>query len=289
MKTGKIRYNVQNRGREHRGKDRRFDLRAMAALVNSPEIQERVRNRDMVGYYGHWQRMKFGLIPPETVIVDGKVINIEPAIVTTHLHADDDGNIEHETEFLDNPSGKIAARLHGSKTGGFSSAVHAKPRGNFDVPTIFAGFDYVLEPNYTTNRGYVFDGIMDGEITPDGELMLLDSVMHSAQALSAMNVLYDSLQNDHALAMQTIQRLMEENEELLALQARGGHVFDSASGADFRSPLLVSKASTHAFAERAASFKHASLAAFERQKDDDKAGSVDAGMEAINRHYGVGK
>lgn len=284
-KTGKIRYNVQERGREHRGKDRRFDLRAMAALVNSPAIQERVRNRDMLGYYGHWQRMKFGLIPPETVVVDGKVINIEPAIVTTFLRADENGNIEHETEFLENPSGKIAARLHDSKTGGFSSAVFAKPRGNLDVPTEFAGFDYVLEPNYTTNRGYMFDGIMEEGVEADRELMLLDSVMHSQHAISAMNVLYDSLQGDHLRAMQVIQRLMEENEELLSMQARGGAVLDSVGAPQL--PMMVSRAATAAFRQRAAMFTGADLPGFERLPKESQ--QEDAAMDSINRHYGVTK
>lgn len=285
-KTGKIRYNVQQRGRAHRGKDRNFDLRAMAALVNSPEIQERVKNRDMIGYYGHWQRMKFGLVPPETAIVDGKVINIEPAIVTTYLRADEDGNIEHETEFLDNPSGKIAARLHDSKAGGFSSAVFAKPRGNLDVPTVFAGFDYVLEPNYTTNRGYVFDGIMHEGVEADREIMLLDSVMHSQHALSAMNVLYDSLQNDHLLAMQTIARLLEENEELLSMQSRGGALLDSVDGAGQR-PMLTDKRATAAFMQRSSSFRGANLAGFERTAEEAK--QEDASLTALHRHYGVAK
>ncbi len=280
-KSGKIQYNVQHRGREHRGKDRRFDLRAMAALVNSLAIQERVRNRDMVGYYGHWQRMKFGLIPPETVVVDGKLINIEPAIVTTYLRAYDDGNIEHETEFLDNPSGKIAARLHDSKTGGFSSAVFAKPSGNLDVPTEFAGFDYVLEPNYTTNRGYVFDGV-SADIEADRERMLLDSVMHSQHALSAMNVLYDSLQSDHLLALQTIQRLMEENEELLSMQARSGQILDSV-GAPGKLPSMVDTAATEAFRKNASAFKTAILPGFEKLREE----RVDAGMDFINQRYGI--
>lgn len=284
QKTGKIRYNVNERGRQH-GEDRLFDLRALAALVNGPEVQERVRNRDMVGYYGHWQRVKFGITPPETVILDGKSVNIDPAIVTTHLSADADGNIEHESEFLDTPSGRIAERLYASKTGGFSSAIDARPRGNFHVPTTFAGFDYVLEPNYTTNRGYLFDST-DMATEDQERFVLLDSVMHSNHALTAMNVLYDSLQNDHTLAMQTIQRLMEENEELLSMHARGGTILDSVGAPGIR-PMLHSKSATAEFQRRAASFKNASLPAFEKLPEERER--EETGMDVVHRHYGISK
>lgn len=276
QKTETIRYNVTQRGREHRGKDRRFDLRALCSLVNSPEIQERVKNRDMVGYYGHWQRMKFGLTPPETAIVDGRNINIEPAIVTTYLRADADGNIEHQTEFLDTAAGKIAERLHNSKTGGFSSAIHAVPRGNLDVATIFAGFDYVLEPNYTTNRGYAFDSVNSS----DG--MIFDFVMQEFnQSNAAMCALYDSLQNDHALAMQTLQRLQEENEELLSMMANGKAVLDSVDSS--RAPVMVSKTATSAFSRNSAMFQTAQLAALEKLPDP----KGDMILDQVSQHYGI--
>lgn len=276
QKIGKIRFNVGNRGREHRGKDRNFDLRALCSVVNSPEIQERVKNRDMVGYYGHWQRMKFGLIPPETAIVDGKTINIEPAIVTTYLRADADGNIEHETEFLDTAAGKIAERLHNSRTGGFSSAIHANPRGNLDVPTIFAGFDYVLEPNFTTNRGYAFDSVGMDEGT------IFDFVIQDFnQNNAAMNVLYDSLQKDHLMAMQTLQQLQEDNEQLLSALAVGRTVLDGVDSAC--GPLLIAKSPTAAFAKNASMFKTAQLAYLDKLPDPQG----DMVLDQVAHHYGI--
>ena len=279
--TDIIKFNVGNRGRTHRGKDRNFDTRALAALVNSPETQERVKNRDMVGYYGHWQRMKFGLIPPETVIVGGKNINIEPAIVTTYLRAEPDGTIEHKTEFLDTAAGKIAARLHRSRTGGFSSAINANPRGGLDVPTMFAGFDYVLEPNFTTNRGYTFDGVMDTGLA-DGD-MIFDFVMQDySQNNAAMIALYDSLQADHHMALATVQKLMEENEELLSALARGSNaILDGVEGSR---PALLSKRATFDFAARSAGFKGASLARLEAVPD---AGGDDALLDRAKEQWGI--
>jgi hypothetical protein len=281
QKTEIIRYNVRERGRAHRGKDRNFDLRALASLVNSPEIQERVKNRDMVGYYGHWQRMKFGLTPPETVIVDGRNVNLEPAIVTTMLRADADGNIEHQTEFLDTAAGKIAARLHKSKTGGFSSAINAVPRGNFDVATAFAGFDYVLEPNYTTNRGYIFDSAGAA-----AEGSIFDFVMQDYHTGTAhMATLYDSLQGDHMLALQTLQRVQEENMELLSILAASNSraVLDGVDNAV--APRMVAKKATTDFARTAAMFRNADLVGLEKLPDP----KGDMVLDQVAAHYGMAR
>lgn len=277
-----IKFNVGQRGRTHRGTERNFDTRALAALVNSPATQERVNNRDMLGYYGHWQRMKFGLIPPETVVAGGKIINIEPAIVTTYLRADPDGTIEHKTEFLETAAGKIAARLHASRTGGYSSAIHANPRNGLDVATVFAGFDYVLEPNFTSNRGYTFDSIMGVDAADEG--MIFDFVMQDfSRNNTAMLALYDSLQGDHALALATIQQLQEENEDLLSALARGGNtVLDSAGGSR---PMLMSKQATQAFAARAEGFRGARLHGF--QSLPVEGGGDDALMDRAKQQWGI--
>jgi len=280
--TDIIRYNVNERGRQHRGQDRHFDLRALAALVNSPAVQERVRNRDMVGYYGHWQRMRFGMTPPETVIVDGKSVNIEPAIVTTYLRAEADGTIEHRTEFLDTASGKVARRLDKSKTGGFSSAIDAIARGGQHVPTLFAGFDYVLEPNYTTNRTYLLDS---AQAAADGSIF--DFVMADHyQSTERMAALYDSLQGDHMRAMETMQRLMEENEQLLSMisSGRGAAILDSV-GSEAIAPRMVSKKATDHFARTAAMFRGASLAALDSLPDE----RGDMILDQVSQHYGVPK
>jgi len=280
-----IRYNVGQRGRTHRGQDRNFDLRRLGALVNSAETQERVRNRDMVGYYGHWVRAKFGLIPPENAAVQGKIVNLEPAIVTTHLSADDQGNIEHTTEFLDTAAGKIAERLHKSRTGGFSSAIDARPMGNMHVPTLFAGFDYVLEPNYTTNRGYVFDGIGDFD-----DSVIFDFVMQDFnRGNAAMTALYDSLQGDHMLALQTMQKLAEENEELLSMIASGkaGAVFDSATPGV--RPLLLDRSGADKLAATAAGFKRATLTPLDKLPDEkgERSGASEMLLDRVHQHYRV--
>jgi len=50
MQTKLIKYNLRERGRQFRGKDRNFNIRAIVDAINSPACQERVKNRDMLGF-----------------------------------------------------------------------------------------------------------------------------------------------------------------------------------------------------------------------------------------------
>lgn len=284
-KTGKITYNVHDRGRQFIGKDRHFDLQALASLVNGNAVQERVANRDLNGFYGHWIRARFGLTPPESIVFDGRMINIEPAFVTTHLSADDEGNITHEAEFLDTDAGAIAERLFKSKQGGFSSAIHAEPKMGRHVPMIFAGFDYVFEPNYTTNRGYMFDSAGFGS-----DELLFDAVAQEWQMSNAMmRGLFDSMQADYMIAMQTIERLNEENAELLSMAtqrtATGTALLDSTAG--HVAPLMVSTRATSDFVKRARAFSTGTLVAFEKLPDDDKSAPDDPTLADMKRGFGV--
>jgi hypothetical protein len=65
METKIITYNLKDRGRQYRGKERNFNIRSIVSAINGPACQERVKNRDMLGYYGHWPRIKFGMNPAE--------------------------------------------------------------------------------------------------------------------------------------------------------------------------------------------------------------------------------
>lgn len=220
-KTGIITFNVTDRGRKHRGKDRNFDTAALAAMVNGGDVQERVKMGDMLGYYGHWPRVKFGMNPAEGGIVAGKAVSVEPAVRTTYIKAMPDGTIEYEAEFLDTAAGKLAERLHKSKAGGFSSAIDIRNAGAKQLPTGFYGFDYVLEPNFTTNRGYALDGV-------NGEELLLDEVAEYNALIEAQNAILDSMQSDYEKlkaaydrALDSVARLSEENEVLYSKLASG--------------------------------------------------------------------
>lgn len=210
LKTAIISYNLNDRGRQYRGRDRHYDIAAIVRAINSPACQEKVHNRDMLGYYGHWPRVKFGLDPVEGALEKGRPAIVEPALVTTFLEADSDGTVRHQAEFLETDSGKIAQKLFESKTGGFSSAIDERR------PT-FYGFDYVLEPNYTTNRGYTLDSVEDMTLED------VEAAIYGEQLRGMLTVL-DSVTREREAAADTIERLREENEELMSMlmNANGG-------------------------------------------------------------------
>lgn len=217
--TDSITYNVNERGRKYRGVDRVFDTAALATMINSPKVQEKVKHGDMLGYFGHWPRLKFGMEFTEGGIdkESGKAIALPAAIRTLEVKAENDGTITHRAEFLDTEAGQIAEGLFKSKAGGFSSAIDAMPRTNPYIPRGFYGFDYVYEPNYSTNRGHKV--VLDS-ISPELALML-DSVLEQAAIeQSEMTVLFDSLHAQHLDVLTVLERMSNERDELLERLAR---------------------------------------------------------------------
>ncbi len=224
-----IKYNLKDRGRQHRGVERHFDIPAIVASINGPATQERVSTRGMLGYFGHWPRVRFGMEPAEGGLTEGKAHAIEPAVVTTHLKAYDDGTIEHQTEFLDTATGQLASRMYANRVGGFSTAIDPRK------PELY-GFDWVNDPNYSTNRGYdlVLDSVTSGEMTFDDVL----SAEHAEQ-VDAMNRLFEMMEANLRLAMDSATRFEHENSELLDLLSKreeqasqAALVTDSAAAAD---------------------------------------------------------
>ena len=128
-KTSKITFNVNDLQRQHTGQKRRYDNVGLARLINSPTTQERIAKGDLLGFYGHWPRKKFGMQPKEGGMDGGKPITLKPAIRTTFLEADNNGNLTHQTEFLDTQEGKDAYDLYQNKVGGFSAAMTTVPKG----------------------------------------------------------------------------------------------------------------------------------------------------------------
>lgn len=182
QQTPVISFSLADIGRRHTGKKRSWNIPRLVAAINSPATQERIRNRDMLGYYGHWPRQRLGMDLAEGGVIDGKVVIIEPAHATTMMRADEDGTVHHQAEFFDNAPGRAAAGLFANKAGGFSSAI------NHDKPMVY-GFDYVLEPNFTANRPYTLDGaeVDDDSVTFDEVNEYLGSVKSVADVIATFD------------------------------------------------------------------------------------------------------
>lgn len=252
MKTPIISFNVTDNGRVHTGIPRFFDPKAICEAVNSSATQERVRNRDMIGYYGHWPRLKLGARPAEGGIIDGKAQAIEPALVTVYLSAKDDGTIEHQAEFTSTQSGKLAAKLFNDKLGGFSAIMCERARE-------FWGFDYVLEPNFTQNRGYTFDSA--APITLDDAIRgehdeYLRAIELLTDARHATLVTLDSV-------LEELERYRAENDLLISALA---HQQDQK----FVMPAFVSMDSANRMIEEAQEFSSAKLLIPRSHSESDK-------------------
>ena len=300
IKTGVIRFNVRDRGRRFRGVDRNFDTVALADLINGGEVQERVKNGDMLGYWGHWPRVKFGLDVSEGTMVGGKPVHIEPAVRTTHLKAYPDGTIEHESEFLDTAPGRLAGRVWSSKAGGWSSAINAPRRGSMQVPSSFHGFDYVLEPNFTANRGYALDST-GYRIDPDGmdeaDQMVLDEVGQYTALVESTTVLLDRQQADYDRLAETFDAVMAENNDLRGMLAK----VPRATSADAPAPApkkptraevldavkqMAVQAGDSRFAD-ADNFKRVSLEGIEDVADDRAEEPKSAAEKWIQKRFGT--
>ncbi|MCX4030386.1 hypothetical protein [Spartinivicinus marinus] len=255
-------FNIFENGRSYSGKERGYVLDNFKKIIDSPETQERLKLREMVGYVGHGIReLTNKLFPGETDVAkldSGKEIVIKaiPACVCTELNIDDEGNVTHSQEILDNEEGKTLLGLHNSKVGGFSIAARGSETGANTFLNQISGFDYVINPNFANNRGYVLDStaeekpnfaaILDaikqtGVNEEDAENRLqqwFDSVELSYNQnqmyfheLVKLQALYDHLNqeqttlvNDNDTLKQTIEKEAQQRQSLFAEFAKNSPV-----------------------------------------------------------------
>ena len=185
MKKVTASFNIFNHGRL--GHKRNYDIENVKKVINSKETRELIAMREAYGYYGHGRRQLAGknkINEFEAVNTPGGIITVEniPALVTTALSIDDDGNVEHEQEFLETNPGRAALALYESKVGGFSWAMGGRDGGQFRLSSVtgYHGMDYVLEPGFAKNRGFDI-GILEsaGTLAEDEEQAVYESMVAS--------------------------------------------------------------------------------------------------------------
>jgi hypothetical protein len=244
-----ITYNLKDRGRQHTGQPRSFDVRAICDSVNGPATQETVKSRGMLGYFGHKIRLLAGLEPAESMVISGKYNEIEPAIITTDIKAAPDGTISHKTEFLDTEPGRKAARLYANKVGGFSSVIDKNNR--------LIGFDFVLQPNYNGNRGFALDSV-DGftfdsvlaEAKEEEETGFIDVIEQKNAEIAAIQAAFDNLsaENEDLLSMLASKKATMEDASVMPIAVS----LDSADRIKRDTDLFKKTAKLPGFVEPAA-------------------------------------
>lgn len=215
--TKAITYSLKDRGYKVAGKSRaNVDVKAMVDTMNSPVIQELVKNGAMYGFYGHEVRQRFGMIPPETAELEGRLIRLEPACRTVELSASNDGMVTHRQEFLENDTGEHAYQNYKAKVGGFSIASNYRAAANgMLAPTQFGGFDYTRQPNFATNTSYgMFDSLADDPLSASIAAVITPILDREIVAI------YDSIARESALkshlgmSLDRIVELEQQNQKL---------------------------------------------------------------------------
>ena len=156
-------FNVLDTGRKYTGKQRDYILDNIKEVINSPAVRERLRLRQLQGYFGHTMRELAGKLSLSAKNVlnlpNGQQIVADaiPGCVTTDLSIDDLGNVTLVQEVLDNDEGNKIWSLHKNRIGGFSWAASGGTSGGNTLISSLFGFDYVPDPLNANNRGWVMD------------------------------------------------------------------------------------------------------------------------------------
>lgn len=165
MQPIKCTFNLFQEGRTYTGHHRNYILENAIKVCYAPETREKIRLREALGYLGHGRRelaRKLTLSEVEAIkLPDGSAVITEnvPANVTTQFEVHKDGLVEHTQEILETAPGKIVAGLNSSRVGGFSWACGGFDGGGGGKTKItdFHGFDYVMNPGFAANRGYILE------------------------------------------------------------------------------------------------------------------------------------
>lgn len=162
----KIKFSLLDEGRKYTGHHRKYILESARTVCYAPETREGIQLREKFGFLGHGRRVLTGKLQlGETELVrlpNGQSILLEniPSNVTTFFEVSQNGDVEHHQELLlENEPGKTVFGLHKSRVGGFSWACGGADGGAMGATKInsFEGFDYVLNPGFSANRGYILE------------------------------------------------------------------------------------------------------------------------------------
>jgi len=167
----KCTFNMFQEGRTYTGHHRNYILENAIKVCYDPSTREKIRLREALGYLGHGRRELSGrLALPEVGAIklpDGSSVITEnvPANVTTQFEVHKGGLVEHTQEILETAPGKIVSGLNASRVGGFSWACAGFDGGAGGKTKItgFHGFDYVMNPGFASNRGYILESASNAD------------------------------------------------------------------------------------------------------------------------------
>lgn len=214
-------FSLLKNARKYGANERRYAIDKVGKLIQSPQVKEALRLREMFGYYGHGLREMVGTLDvPEVAVikVDGNAIvtNTVPSNVCVDLAIDEDtGVITHTEEILvATDPGKIVQSMIASSAGGWSWATSGKD-GYFSIPTRIKGFDYVVQPNYISLLHPASEGMMNESAGAGGSryseqgTMFLESMRSAGYGQEAVDAIIEDMHR-RALDLDLIANFREQ-------------------------------------------------------------------------------
>jgi len=123
------------------GRQRNYAIEKYKKMVENPKTQLHIKNGYAIGTYTHDYRTSSGVLKNR----DENGNPIEPCCKTIAMEWVEPHYVRHTQRIANNETGKKIQKLIEAGIGGFSS-VHNLNTGDF------YGFDYVIYPNFATNR-----------------------------------------------------------------------------------------------------------------------------------------
>jgi len=150
------------------GAERNYNRDAYKAMVENKVSQMHIKNGYALGYYSHSVRSKQN--PCTAVEHNNNDEVIYPIAKTIEMYWDNDRQeVVHTQRILNNKGGKEIQKLIENGVGGFSSVHNLKT-------SLFCGFDYVLSPNFSSNRAVVDNVCKGGVCSLDADDIISDAI-----------------------------------------------------------------------------------------------------------------
>lgn len=212
LESVKCTFSLLDEGRKYSGQHRKYLIENAREMCYAPETRERIKNREALGYYGHNGRVYAGKMHIQEMEIvplpDGTktVIYNVPSNVTTQFDIAEDGTVTHTQDILETKPGQVVSSLNASHIGGFSWACNGTDGGSTRPSNLkgFEGFDYVLTPGFTLNRGYVLESAQKQNILESISAIL-------GQDQNAQEV-FAGWQSDAEQSIKDLQFAVWENE-----------------------------------------------------------------------------
>lgn len=251
-------FNLFNEGRVYTGNHRKYVLESALDAANSPATKEKIAQHEALGYYGHGRRVlanKLSIGEVEAVkLPDGTtvIMDVVPSNRTTAFEVCQDGTVKHTQEILETEPGKIVSAMNASRVGGFSWACPGRDGGRSGATHItgFAGFDYVKNPGFAHNRGYVLESA-DADVTEQMILESVAAVVHDdvkaemyvrgwlSDAQARAMILEDSLFQAEAVQAELRAQLQGRERDFADLDAKAKAALTAKDNAEGSAKALV--------------------------------------------------